>query len=122
MDSLKINNAISDVATISKLLRSDAFAALQLIRPILYHIRESKANLKVILGGESGELFVGFLKRYLCELFLRYTDEFMSEIPEDLLLQYLSGSFAETIKWWMKEDTKHTPEEVARYYMTLIGK
>jgi len=89
---------------------------------ILYHLRESKRNLKGILGGESGELFMGYLKKYLRELFARYQESFSSDIPEDFLLHYLSGSFAETVKWWMLEDTSHTPEEVAFYYMRMVGK
>jgi AcrR family transcriptional regulator len=89
---------------------------------ILYHLRESKGNLKSILGSESGELFMRYLKEYLCDLFRRYLYEFDSHIPSDFLLHHLSGSFAEAVKWWMTEDTKHTPEEVAAYYMAAIGK
>ncbi len=89
---------------------------------ILYHLRESKKYLKGILGGESGELFMRFLKQYLRELFSRYKDEFDQSIPEDFLLHHLSGSFAEAVKWWMTEDTKHSPEEVASFYMTMICK
>lgn len=87
---------------------------------ILYHLRESKRNLKGILGGESGELFMGFLKKYLRDLFVLYKKEFSPDIPEDFLLHHLSGSFAEVVKWWMTEDTKHTPEEIASYYMAMI--
>jgi len=87
---------------------------------ILYHLRESKSNLKGILGGESGELFMQFLKKYLRDLFELYKQDFSSDVPEDFLLHHLSGSFAEAVKWWMMEDTKHSPEEVASYYMAMI--
>jgi len=89
---------------------------------LLYHLRESKSNLKGILNGESGELFMGFLKYYLRDLFSRYRDDFSADIPEEFLLHHLSGSFAEAVKWWMKEDTKYRPEEVASFYMKMIGK
>lgn len=89
---------------------------------VLYHLRESKSNLKGILGGESGELFTRYLKGYLRDLFSRYEADFSAEIPKDFLLQHLTGSFAEAVKWWMTEDTRHTPEEVAFFYMTMIGK
>ena len=56
------------------------------------------------------------------ELMLKYIDDFSSEIPRDFLLRHLSASFAETIKWWMEEDTRHSPEEVASYYMAMVGK
>ena len=87
---------------------------------ILYHLGESRNNLKGILGGESGELFMRFLKTYLRELFGRYRENFSSEVPEDFLLHHLSGSFAEAVKWWLTEDAKHTPEEVAAYFMAMI--
>ena len=100
---------------------STGSAALELkLSHILYHLRESKSNLKGILGGESGELFMRFLKSYLRDLFLRYKADFSSRVPEDFLLHHLSGSFAETVKWWMMEDTKHSPEEVAAYFMAMI--
>ena len=87
---------------------------------ILYHLRESKGNLKGILDGESGELFMRFLKKYFRDLFERYKKDFSADIPADFLLHHLSASFAEAVKWWMTEDTKHSPEEVASYYMAII--
>lgn len=89
---------------------------------ILYHLREQKQNLKGILGGESGDLFMQYLKEYLRELFSLYLDEFNTNIPTDFLLHHLCGSFAEAIKWWLAEDTMHTPEEMAVIYLAAIGK
>ena len=89
---------------------------------ILYHLRENKNNLRGILGGKSGELFLHYLKQYLYDLFERYQEEFNPMIPKDFLLQHLAASFAETVKWWMTEDAKHNPEDVARFYMLMVGK
>ena len=63
-----------------------------------------------------------YLKGYLRELFGRYLDEFDAQIPGDFLMHHLTGSFAEAVKWWMAEDTKHSPEEVAAYFMAAMGK
>lgn len=117
----KTRKAIFDA--LGELLESKRFENITVQEIIvLYHLRESKSNLKGILGGESGELFLGFLKQYLHVLFGRYKAEFDPSVPEDFLLHHLSGSFAEAVKWWMAEDTKHSPEEVASFYMTMIGK
>ena len=89
---------------------------------ILYHLGESKSNLKGILGGESGELFLRFLKQYLYDLFARYIEEFNPVVPKGFLLHHLVASFAEAVKWWMIEDTKHSPEDVAHFFMVMIGK
>lgn len=89
---------------------------------ILYHLREGKRNLKGILGGESGALFLHFLKEYLYDLFARYKEEFDPVVPKDFLLQHLAASFAEAVKWWMTEDTKYSPEDVAHFFMVMLGK
>ena len=89
---------------------------------VLYHLRENRLNLKGLLASESGELFLSFLKDYLRELFARYLHEFHSAVPEDYLLHHLTGSFAETVKWWVAKDMVPTPESVAGYYIAVIRK
>ena len=65
-------------------------------------------------------LFMCYFKQYLTELFTQYEDIFRVDVPNDFLIRYLVGSFAETVKWWVAEDTKHSPEEVAGYYMKVL--
>ena len=89
---------------------------------VLYHLRENRLNLKGLLASESGELFLSFLKGYLLELFTRYLHEFHRDVPEDYLLHHLTGSFAETVKWWAAQDMAPAPELVAEYYLAVIGK
>ena len=89
---------------------------------VLYHLRENRLNLKGLLASESGELFLSFLKGYLLELFARYLHEFHQDVPEDYLLHHLTGSFAETVKWWVAQDMAPAPELVAEYYLAVIGK
>lgn len=89
---------------------------------VLYHLRENRLNLKGLLASESGELFLSFLKDYLRELFVRYLDEFHPDVPEDYLLHHLTGSFAETVKWWVAQDMAPAPETVASYYTAVIRK
>ena len=48
------------------------------------------------------------------------TDIFRMDVPNDFLIHHLVGSFAETVKWWVAEDTKHSSEEVAGYYMKVL--
>ena len=41
-------------------------------------------------------------------------------VPEDYLLHHLTGSFAETVKWWVAQDMAPAPETVASYYIAVI--
>ena len=63
---------------------------------------------------------MGYFKQYLIELFMQYDDVFRADVPSDFLIHHLVGSFSETLKWWIAEDIKHTPEEVAGYYMKVL--
>lgn len=72
--------------------------------------------MKGILSCESGELFM----KYLSEMFQQYTNTFAPSIPYDFLLNYLSGSLANAIQWWIQRDMKNPPEEIAKYYMALV--
>ncbi|MBE5759276.1 MAG: TetR/AcrR family transcriptional regulator [Clostridiales bacterium] len=87
---------------------------------ILYHLRENKEY--IFLSGESGELFMGYFKGYLCELFSLYLGEFSADVPKDYLLHHLAGSFAETVKWWLHKENPETPEETAAYFMEVCAK
>lgn len=86
---------------------------------ILYHLRDNKKNIVGILSCESGELFMKYFKEYLSEMFSPYLDKMKIKAPADFVLNHLAGSFAETVKWWIDNRMKYTPEETARYYMEV---
>ncbi|MBQ4578312.1 MAG: TetR family transcriptional regulator C-terminal domain-containing protein [Clostridia bacterium] len=87
---------------------------------ILYHLKAHRSELKGILGGDSGALFMRYFKEYLRDLFGRYMDDFSVSVPSDYLLNHLVGSFAETVTWWITGKTAYTPEEVAGFFMAVI--
>jgi len=87
---------------------------------ILYHLKENQVNIRGILAVDADGLFMGCFKQYLAQLFRRYTAIFPREIPEALLLHHLTGSFAETVKWWMVQGMTPEPETAAHYYCIVI--
>lgn len=87
---------------------------------ILYHLKENQGNLKGIIAADGDGLFMQYLKQYLAELFTQYRNIFEVDVPADFLIHHLVGSFAETVKWWIAEDTRHSPEDVAGYYMRIL--
>lgn len=89
---------------------------------ILYHLKENKVNICRIIAADGEDLFMGYFKTYLSALFARYTQVFAEDVPEDYRIHHLSGSFAETVKWWASRDMAGDPEEVAHYYMRMSGK
>lgn len=87
---------------------------------LLYHFKEDKHGIACILCSESGDLFMGFFKEYLLEMFARYSFVFPREVPADFALNHLTGSFAEAVRWWISNDMKESPEKVTEYYLTML--
>lgn len=87
----------------------------------LWHIRESRNDLSSLLLSDSSEVFMNYFKNHLRTMFEMHIHEFQTDVPEDFLLNHLVCSFAEAVKWWMKQNMKTSPEETAKYFMTLVN-
>ena len=87
---------------------------------LLYHLRDDKQGAVRVLCSESGDLFMGFFKDYLMDMFSRYKSVFPKDAPVDFVLNLLTGSFAETVRWWIRNDMKECPEKVTEYYLTVL--
>lgn len=92
----------------------------QKIAHILYHLKDNKRDIIGILSCESGELFMKYFKEYLIDMFTQYINNSNLIVPKKFLLNHLSGSLANAIQWWIKQDMKNTPEEIADYYISII--
>lgn len=88
----------------------------------LWHLRDNQSDLTGILLSDSGELFMGYLKKHLRVMFEMYIDDFKMEVPREFLINHLVGSFSETVKWWISEGMKTSPEMVAEYFMKMTEK
>lgn len=89
---------------------------------ILYHLKDSKRDLKSILSFESGDMFWNYFKKYLEKLFQDFVDfSKYKNVPDEFVLNHMAGSFIETVKWWMKDNMKKTPEEMAACFITVIS-
>lgn len=86
---------------------------------ILWHLKDSKSDIVGILTSESSDLFMNYLREYLLKLFRMYLPDFHADVPEAFLLNHLVGSFADTIKWWVKENMETSPEQTAKYFMEM---
>lgn len=91
----------------------------QKITHILYHLLDDKKVIKGILASESGDLFLQYFRQYLTET-VRDAKTTLIFIPQDFLQNHISGSFIETVRWWVKRNFKDTPEELAKYYLCVV--
>lgn len=92
------------------------------ITHILYHLKDRGMDIKNILSCESGELFLNVFKSYLEQVFIRFIpNKSLDGIPKEYLVNHFAGSFVESVKWWMQNDMAQSPEELTRYFFTVIS-
>ena len=84
---------------------------------ILWHLKNNKTNAANIFLSDSGELFLGYFKQSLNEMFKSYVGQTDLSVPQDFILNHLSGSFAEAVKWWVKNKMETPPEKVTEYFI-----
>ena len=88
------------------------------ITHILYHLRDSRKKWKGFLSCDSGEIFMGYFKSYLKEMFLFFMKDIYFEVPQEYVLSMIINSFAETVRWWVTEHSEYTPEQIASFFIT----
>lgn len=105
-------------------LYSDKNAPESVFCHLLQHLREDENNILELLSCESSELFLRYFKDSLNELiqsqFVGQNRKSNTDIPQDFLVNHISGSFVEMVLWWIKGHMKQTPEELDRYFRAVI--
>ncbi|KAF5045771.1 hypothetical protein DSECCO2_477780 [anaerobic digester metagenome] len=95
-----------------------------MITHILYHLRDNKKNIIGILTCESSDLFLRFFKQYLNELIIQHLIAMIerknTNVPEDFLMNHIASSFVEMVQWWIKNNMRQSPEELAKYFLSVI--
>ena len=76
--------------------------------------------IKGILSRESGELFMGYLKERLSKVFAEHLKPTLDSVPDSYVLNHMVSSFAETVRWWLRDHPDYTPEEVAAFYLAVV--
>lgn len=105
-------------------LYSDGSAPESVFCHLLQHLQENDNNILGLLSCESSEIFLRYFKDSLNKLietqFINQNRNHNVDIPQDFLINHLSGSFVEMVLWWIKGGMKQTPEELDQYFRNVI--
>ena len=90
---------------------------------LLQHLQENDKNLLGLLTCESSEIFLRYFKENLNALiknnFINIKTAGNNCVPQDFLINHISGSFVEMVLWWIKGRMKESPEELDRYFRAV---
>ena len=96
-----------------------------LIIHIFYHIHDEKELFKGILSSNGSEIFLNEFRRHLAILNNSYYHNYPNietSIPLQLKKNIDIENFIVTLKYWIKNDFKESPEEIGKYYLDIFIK
>lgn len=89
---------------------------------ILCHLTEPDNPVLTMIRGESRDIFLTMFKDYLKNAFSEYGNyrNYTEDVPEDLILSHISGSFVNLIEWWTASGMKEDSDTLMRYYLDMM--
>jgi AcrR family transcriptional regulator len=88
------------------------------------HLKKNDNNILALLACPNNDMFLQYFKRNLAELVESQLSLFKSakneRLPESFLINHISATFVETVKWWVDKGMKESPETLAEYFLAVV--
>ncbi len=90
---------------------------------LLRHLQRNDNHILDLLACESNELFLRYFKESLEELIRKQPEAFRNTkgLPEDYFFNHIAATFVETVKWWVANGMKESPETLSSYFLAVIS-
>lgn len=89
------------------------------------HLKKNDNNILSLLSSSGNDLFLSYFKSGLARLIEKEIDSLnikaSKSLPRDFLVNHISSTFVETVRWWVLNSLKETPDEICRYFLSAIG-
>ena len=91
---------------------------------LLQHLQNNDHNMLNLLTCENNELFLRYFKENLKALIEKQLSTFDQKKPRDLpdsfWINHISSTFVETVRWWINNGMKETPQMLADYFNRVL--
>lgn len=89
---------------------------------LFQHIEKNDNNITSLLSCRNNELFLRYFKENLIELINRLDliDKGKNRsLPYDFIVNHTASTFIETVRWWLDNKMKESPETITEYFLTI---
>ena len=91
---------------------------------LLQHLQKNDNNILILLSSQNNELFLRYFRSNIEILVEEHLALFESKRDENIPLPFwknhIVSTFVETIRWWIKNDMKETPEAITEYFFKVM--
>lgn len=88
------------------------------------HIKKNDNNICKLLSSKNNELFLEYFKNgvrlLIKQNLFAFEDRKPKGIPEDFWVNHVTATFIETLRWWIENKMKQTPETITEYFLLLV--
>lgn len=91
---------------------------------LFQHLKNNDNNISRLLSCQNNELFLMYFKSNLLQLIKNQSPLFDSEkssrLPESFWINHIASTFVETVRWWIDNGMKESPETVTGYFFSVV--
>lgn len=91
---------------------------------LFLHLQKNDNHILDLLSGQNNGLFLGYFKVELKKLVQSQLFQFAhrkeERLPEDFWIDHIAGTFVETVRWWLENGKKETPEKITEYFFLAV--
>lgn len=88
------------------------------------HLQKNDNNILSLLSSRNNELFLSYFRSNLDGMIENHIDLFQSQkgksLPEEFWKNHIATTFIDTIRWWIGNGMKETPEEISKYFFEVV--
>ena len=88
------------------------------------HIGRNDNNILRLLRCRNNELFLGYFKENLRKIAQDQLSQFAHrkapQLPEDFWVDHICDTFVQTLRWWISQDLRQTPEQITEYFFLAV--
>lgn len=88
------------------------------------HLQKNDNQILALLKSDNNELFLRYFKEGLKELIAEqielFNKEKASKLPRDFFVNHIASVFVETIRWWIDDKMRLTPQEITEYFYIAV--
>ena len=87
---------------------------------LFQHFKKNDNNILELLSSQNNDLFLSYFKTNLKTMIKSQLDLFKTrkneKLPDDFWINHITSTFVETLRWWVDNGMKETPETITEYY------
>ena len=91
---------------------------------LFQHLQRNDNNILELLSSQNNELFLGYFKTNLKRLIVTQLSLFdgrkSERLPDSFWVNHIASTFVETVRWWVDNGMKESPETIAEYFYLAI--